>query len=136
MSACDGPAPNEEPTVAPTQDHTVEATKLIDRDLLRVCIAGAAFRNDRGVEGIDAQVTDVQQVRLNYIRNDGKAFAYDCLVEGEVLRFRMIDEAGPGSGPGAWSGNGSKTTFKLKERSVELTDVFFDGSTDTGTIEI
>ncbi len=110
--------------------------KLSDPDLKRVCKAGAAFRNGRSVDGIDSEVTAEQQVRLSYTRDDGKFFRYDCLVEGDTLRFRMIDEAGPGTGPGNWSGNGSRTTFKLNSDSVELTDDFFDGSSDTDTIKI
>lgn len=110
--------------------------KLIGRDLIRVCKAGAAFRNGRNVKGIIAEVTGEEQVHLAYTRDDGKHFEYDCLVQGNLLRFRMIDEAGPGTGPGIWSGKGSMTTFKLNPTSVELNDDFFDGSSDSATITI
>ena len=110
--------------------------KLAERDLIRVCKAGAAFRNGRNVQGISAKATDEQQVRLAYTRDDGKRFEYDCLVEGNVLRFRMIDEAGRGTGPGMWSGKGSMTTFKLNPGSVDLKDDFFDGSAESKTIAI
>lgn len=113
-----------------------EPIALSDADLLRVCRAGAAFRVGRSVEGIEANVTGAQMVRLSYTRDDDKFFRYDCKAEGDTLRFRMIDEAGPGTGPGAWSGRGSKTTFKLYPDAVELTDDFSDGSTDTKRIEI
>lgn len=110
--------------------------ELSDTDLLRVCKAGAAFRVGRSVVGIVATVTDKQQVQLSYSRDDGKHFRYDCRVEGNELRYRMIDEAGPGTGPGSWSGRGSRTTFKLHTDKVELHDDFFDGSTDSDEIAI
>ena len=88
------------------------------------------------MQGIHAKVTKEQQVSLAYTRDDGKQFEYDCVVEGKVLRFRMIDEAGPGTGPGAWSGKGSITTFKVNPNSIDLKDDFFDGSSDTETIAI
>ncbi len=111
--------------------------KYADRDLIRICKASAAFRNGRSVAGIQAKVTEEQQVRLNYIRDsDGKAFRYDCLVKGNVVLFRMIDAAGPGTGPGIWSGSGSKTTFKLNPESIDLKDDFLDGSSDVERIQI
>lgn len=119
-----------------TAKDVVAPTKLVDRDLVRVCKAGAAFRNGRTVRGIHAKVTKEQQVFLAYTRDDGKQFEYDCVVKGNVLRFRMIDEAGPGTGPGIWSGKGSITTFKLNPNSIDLKDAFFDGSSDSETIVI
>lgn len=110
--------------------------KLAERDTIRVCKAGLAFRVGQKVEIIDAKVSQDQQVALAYTRNDGKSFEYDCSVEGDVLRFRMIDEAGPGTGRGLWSGNGSTTTFKLNLNSVDLIDTFTDGSNSTETIAI
>lgn len=112
-------------------------TKYTDRDLIRICKGGAAFRNGRSVAGIRAKVTEEQQVRLDYRRDvDGKSFKYDCLVEGNVVLFRMIDAAGPGTGPGIWSGSGSKTTFKLNPESIDFIDDFLDGSSDTEQIQI
>lgn len=124
---------------APTQldlEAAVPAVELSEADLLRVCKGGAAFRNGRDVKGIDAHVTERQIVRLSYVRDDGKEFQYDCMVEGNVLRFRMIDEAGPGTGPGTWSGEGSRTTFELSPSGVKFTDEFSDGSSDTKRVAI
>lgn len=143
LSGC-GQTPPEETFEKVTPEELVTpktaeapAVKLEDRDLIRVCKAGSAFRVGRSVEGIDAKVTEEQQVRIAYTRDaDGKFFEYDCRVEGNVLRFRMIDERGPGTGPGTWSGRGSTTTYKLKPGSVELNDDFFDGSSDSDEIEI
>lgn len=118
-----------------TED-VVAPIKLVDRDLIRVCKVGAAFRNGRSVQGIHAKVTREQQVFLAYTRDDGKQFEYDCVVIGNVLRFRMIDEAGPGTGPGIWSGKGSITSFKLNPNSIYLKVDFFDGSADSETIVI
>lgn len=138
LCACDNPAslPNESSDKVHSESINQQSESLADQDLLRVCKAGAAFRGGRNVEGIDAKVTGDQQVRLSYTRDDGKAFAYDCMIDGNTARFRMIDEAGPGTGPGAWSGKGSHTTFKLNSNSVEFTDDFLDGSADTKTIPI
>lgn len=140
LAACGNPSPSADTTDSTANDTLVqvqsEPVTLSDADLLRVCRAGAAFRVGRSVEGIDANVTGAQMVHLSYTRDDGKFFRYDCKAEGDTLRFRMIDEAGPGTGPGTWSGRGSKTTFKLYPDAVELTDDFFDGSTDTKRIEI
>lgn len=137
LSACGGNETEKIGDRASMDSETPSSVQLSNTDILRVCKAGAAFRNGRSVQGIEAEVTDEQQVRLAYTRDaDGKHFEYDCLVEGNVLRFRMIDEAGPGTGPGRWSGQGSKTTFKLNPTSVELTDDFFDGSSDSDIIDI
>lgn len=103
-------------------DDVTEPVKLTDRDLIRACKAGATFRGGRSVQGINAKVMEEQQVYLAYTRDDGKKFRYDCLVEGGVLKFRMVDEAGPGTGPGGWSGRGSLTTFKLNSTSVEINE--------------
>lgn len=127
---------NDQATEKFTTKDVAASIKLVDRDLIRVCKAGAAFRNGRSVQGIHAKVTEEQQVSLAYTRDDGKQFEYDCVVESNVLRFRMIDEAGPGTGPGAWSGKGSITTFKLNPNSVDLKDDFLDGSSDSETVVI
>lgn len=104
---------------------------ISDPDLVRVCKGGAAFRNGRSPEGISAKLADGRIVRLSYVRDDdGKAFEYDCEVQGNVVRYRMIDEAGAGTGPGTWSGRGSKTTFEIGPASIRFKDDFFDGSTD------
>lgn len=135
LSGCGATSDNE--VLESVNADEVEApVKLAERDLIRVCKAGAAFRNGRSTQGINAKVTKEQQVRLVYTRDDGRIFEYDCLVEGNILRFRMIDEAGPGAGPGIWSGNGSTTTFKLNPGSVDLRDAFSDGSSASETIII
>lgn len=137
ISACNSNQTENYDSLENIEDVENKDIKLSDRDLIRVCKAGAAFRNGRSIEGIDAKITGSQRVRISYDRDyDEKHFDYDCLVEGNVIRFRMIDEAGPNTGPGNWSGRGSKTTFKLNPNSVELNDDFFDGSSDTKTIEI
>lgn len=136
LSGCGENTSGDEAIEQVATKDVVAPTKLDERDLIRVCKAGAAFRNGRSVQGINAKPTDEQQVRLAYTRDDGKKFEYDCLVEGNVLRFRMNDEAGPGTGPGIWSGKGSVTTFKLNAGSVDLNDDFFDGSADSETIAI
>lgn len=110
--------------------------KLVDCDLIRVCKAGTAFRNGRSVYGIRAKVTNAQQVSLAYTRGDGKQFEYDCVVTGNVPRFRLIDEEGLGTGPGIWSGKGSTTTFKLNPNSAYLKDDFSDGSSASEKIVI
>lgn len=38
----------------------------------------------------------------------------------------MIDEAGPGTGPGTWSGRASTTTFEIFPGEIEFIDDFFD----------
>ena len=139
-TACGSPNTNSDTAVEGTDEMAVEAKsepiKLSEVDLLRVCKGGAAFRNGRKVSGIEAQITDKDIVRLSYTRGDGKVFRYDCKAESNALRYRMIDEAGPGTGPGTWSGRGSKTTFEIFPDSVEYTDVFGDGSSDTDRIQI
>ena len=111
--------------------------ELSDKDLIRVCTAGSAFRVSRSVQGIQAKLTEGRIVRLAYTRDiDGKRFRYDCKASGNVLKFRMIDERGPNTGPGIWSGAGSTTTFKLNPDSVYLHDQFTDGSSDEDTIAI
>ena len=77
-----------------------------------------------------------QIVRLSYTRDDGKSFRYDCRVNGANVQTRMIDEAGPGSGPGQWSGRGSTTTFVLGPDTIRIMEGFSDGSNDEGVIEI
>lgn len=112
------------------------APLLSGADLVRVCKGGIAFRNNRPVEGIDASNRE-GTVRLTYTRpDDGKFFAYDCRVDAAQVRYRMIDEAGPGSGPGVWSGRGSTTTFEIKPDGVVYKDVFNDGSEVSKKIDI
>jgi hypothetical protein len=110
--------------------------ELTSDDLVRVCKAGQAFAVGRSIDGMEASVGAQRIVRLSYTRDDGKYFQYDCKVERDVIRTRMIDEAGPGSGPGAWSGRGSTTTFELSPSSVRIKEVYSDGSSDEGLIEI
>lgn len=109
-----------------------EVAKLSEADLLRVCKAGVAFRSARAIDGIDVTSQGEDIVRASYTRAaDSKAFRYDCRVEGNIVRFRMIDEAGPGSGPGTWSGRGSTTTFDLKDDGVEFQESYGPGDMTT-----
>lgn len=135
LAACGDSASNPEATAnqtsvvtVPTAVQSSEPLELSDADKIRVCRAGTAARGGREVTGISAEIYDNSIVRLSYTRDDGRFFTYDCEVSGDTLRFRMLDEAGPGSGHGIWSGRGSHTTFKLQNGSVEITDDFFDGS--------
>ncbi|MDX8357759.1 hypothetical protein [Sphingopyxis terrae] len=121
---------------AASEPVTAASVSLSAKDLIRVCRGGASFRNGTAVGRIKAKTTETNLVRISYTRTDGKFFAYDCKVEGNQVRFRMIDEAGPGSGPGSWSGRGSKTTFVLLRAEIEFTDDFFDGSTDVDRVKI
>jgi hypothetical protein len=123
------PEPEPEPEITAT-------VPLSTKDLLRVCRGAASFRNGTEVGRIKAEATRENLANISYTRTDGKFFAYDCLVEGNQVRFRMMDEAGPGTGPGAWSGRGSKTTFEIFPREIEFTDDFFDGSTDVDRVKI
>ena len=136
LAGCGGGSPDDRVTDKIATEITSTTEKLAERDIIRVCKAGLAFRAGQKVQIIDAKINQDQQAHLAYTRNDGKSFEYDCSVQGDVLRFRMIDEAGPGTGPGTWSGNGSTTTFKLNPNSVDLIDTFTDGSNLTETIAI
>ena len=126
------------------EDRTPEASApraepqnlLSDTDFIRVCRGGASFRNGTSVARIKARKINENIVQISYTRDDGKFFVYDCMTEGNVVRFRMIDESGPGTGPGAWSGRGSKTTFELKPKEIEFKDDFFDGSIDQNRVKI
>ncbi len=138
LSTCGQDIPEDAPPTAQAASKSVEATSppLSEKDLVRVCRGGASFRNGTAVGRIKAKTTETNLVRISYTRTDGKFFAYDCKVEGNQVRFRMIDEAGPGSGPGIWSGRGSKTTFELLPAEIQFTDDFFDGSTDVDRVKI
>lgn len=138
LSACGQDTPEDAPPTEQAASEPVTATSvpLSAKDLVRVCRGGASFRNGTAVGRIKAKTTETNLVRISYTRTDGKFFAYDCKVEGNQVRFRMIDEAGPGSGPGIWSGRGSKTTFVLFPGEIEFTDDFFDGSTDVDRVKI
>lgn len=138
LSSCGQNVTDDAPPTAPAVPEQLAATglPLSAKDLVRVCRGGASFRNGTAVERIEAKTSEANLVRISYTRTDGKFFAYDCKAEGNQVRFRMIDEAGPGSGPGIWSGRGSKTTFVLLPGEIEFTDDFFDGSTDVDRIKI
>lgn len=113
----------------------VKPAKLSKVDLVRVCRAAHGSAVGRSPTDMKASAQgDV--VRLSYVRDDGKAFAYDCMVEGNLVRTRMIDEAGPGTGPGEWSGRGSTTTFELLDGAVHVTTTFSDGSKDDQVVTI
>jgi len=138
LSSCGQDTPEDAPPPAQAASEPVTATSVTfsAEDLIRVCRGGASFRNGTAVGRIKAKATETNLIRISYTRTDGKFFAYDCKVEGNQVRFRMIDEAGPGSGPGIWSGRGSKTTFVLLRGEIEFTDDFFDGSTDIDRVKI
>jgi len=139
LAACNQSTPADTAEASPERNAASppeRAVSLSDADLLRVCRGGASFRNGTDVGRIQARKSSENMVRLSYTRDDGKFFAYDCMTEGNQVRYRMIDEAGPGTGPGTWSGRGSKTTFKLFPDEIEFTDDFFDGSMDTDRITI
>lgn len=139
LAACDQSKPAEEPASnleRVPKPPTAARVALSGEELLRVCRGGASFRNGTEVDRIEARKTGENLARLSYTRDDGMFFTYDCRTEGDQVRYRMIDEAGPGTGPGVWSGRGSRTTFKLFPDEIEFTDDFFDGSFDTDRIQI
>jgi hypothetical protein len=138
-SACGGQetASRDEPAAGAVDQRATEAVadELTDDQALRVCQLGQAFRVGRDPATISAAAANDDLIRLSYTRDDGKAFRYDCKIEGDVLRFRMIDEAGPGTGPGVWSGRGSQTTFQIGAGKITIEDVFSDGSSDQETFD-
>lgn len=114
-----------------------EVAQLNADDLLRVCQAGVAFRGARSPDGIEVTTQGEDLVRASYTRSsDGKAFRYDCRVDGEVIRFRMIDEAGPGTGPGVWSGSGSTTTFRVEDEGIRISESYGPGDATTEFIAL
>ena len=117
-----------------TTEPEVVETKLSQGELIRICRVGQGFRVGRAPDDMTASA-EGDIVRLAYTRDDGKSFRYDCKVEGNVIRMRMIDEGGPGTGPGAWSGRGSTTSFRIEGSSITVRDVFSDGSSDEETYD-
>lgn len=140
IAACSSETPDDEPPTANLVADRAEVksapVKLSKADLLRVCRGGAAFRNGRKVDGIKTRTTDDEIVRLSFVRDDGKPFQFDCMTEGDVLRFRMMDYAGPRTGLGAWSGQGSHLTFKLLRNEIEFTEAYGPGDAVTERIKI
>ena len=136
LSSCGTAEEADDLPAEPIQEASDPPVELSEADLLRVCRGGAAFRNGHDVGIISARVAGADMVRVSYTRDDGKAFEYECLVEGSEVRYRMIDERGPGTGPGSWSGRGSTTTFKIEGDEIEFTDRFFDGSTDIERLKV
>ena len=137
LTACSDQSVNEEEVADPVRTDAVATTMAVlsDADILRVCRGGASFRNGTAVDRIKAVPTG-DMVRLSYTRDDGRSFDYDCMIEGNQVRYRMLDEAGPNTGPGTWSGRGSTTTFKIYPTEIEFTDQFSDGSVETDRVEI
>ena len=117
------------------QPQPTKPGKLSKTDLVRVCRAAHGSAVGRSPTDMKASAED-DVVRLSYVRDDGKAFAYDCMVEGNLVRTRMIDEAGLGTGPGEWSGRGSTTTFEILDGAVHVTTTFSDGSKDDRVVNI
>lgn len=112
------------------------APPLKEADLLRVTKAGMSAATGADIATMKARATAENMVRISYVRDDGKAFAYDVLVEGNIIKTRMIDEAGPGTGPGTWSGRGSTVVYSLAPKAVTINTTFFDGSSDTEEFRI
>ena len=138
LSACGGQGEDLDDTdvqIPLTELEIAEETspELNDDELVRVCRAGHGFSVGREPNDMSATLKPDRLVRLSYTRDDGKSFRYDCMVEGNVIRTRMIDEAGPGTGPGAWSGRASRSTFEVDGNSLTIREVFFDGSSDEET---
>ena len=112
------------------------ANILPAKDIVRVCRGGISFRNGTALRDISTKQLANGLVRLSYNRDDGKFFRYDCKIEQRIVRFRMIDEAGKGTGPGRWSGKGSTTTFKIFPKVIEFQDIYMDGSVRKERIKI
>lgn len=127
----EGSAPMEE-AEAPAEPAPV----LSGADMVRVCKAAQAFSVGRDVDTVNGERTGEDMVRLSYSRDDGKSFMYDCRIDEGQIRTRMIDEGGPSTGPGQWSGRGSKTTFEMRDNGVYVKELYFDGSSDEGLVEI
>lgn len=140
LVAC-GQASPDEGALASEYDATVLeptaseelAESLTQEQIARVCQAGMSSATGAEIPTMSTRVGSDDIVRISYVRDDGKAFAYDCKIEGRIVRTRMLDEAGPGTGPGAWSGGGSKSTYRMDNSSIVIDTVFGDGSTDTET---
>lgn len=124
---------DDSPTLA---EPTIPTVALSEADLVRVCKAGQHHTTGTPLGIMSASASSKDTVRISYTRDDGKAFRYDCRVSGDVIQTRMIDEAGPGTGPGSWSGRGSTLTYEVDAEGVSLETVFFDGSTDSERVEI
>lgn len=95
--------------------------ELSNEQRLEVCQAGLAFRGGRSANGISVMLQPDRTVRGRYQREtDSKTFVYDCKFRGAMISFRMIDEAGPETGPGEWSGSGSTTFFTFVGGGVKF----------------
>lgn len=121
---------------AQVSDSNVTGQPLLEPDLIRVSKAAMSAATGANLDTMKARATSDNMVRISYVRDDGKAFAYDLLVEGNTVKTRMIDEAGPGTGPGAWSGKGSTAEYSLTPSAVTINTTFFDGSSDTEVFKI
>ncbi|WP_234027460.1 hypothetical protein [Aurantiacibacter arachoides] len=122
----------EEDFLMPTEAE-LQAEELSPNQLTNICKAGMSAATGAGINSMRTDTDQADMVRISYVRDDGRPFAYDCRLEGHVVRTRMIDEAGPGTGPGNWSGNGSKATYRLENADVTIDTVFIDGSVDSET---
>lgn len=72
-------ADSNERSDSPSKPENLAQIATTDRDILRVCVAGAAFNVGRSTEGIESSIRD-GIVRLDYTRDDGKKFEYDCKI--------------------------------------------------------
>jgi hypothetical protein len=141
LSACGSELKSDDATVASTSNEgsaqvSTMLSPLAQDDLLRVTKAGMSAATGADISTMKARATEENTVRISAVRDDGKAFAYDLMVEGNAIKTRMIDEAGPGTGPGAWSGRGSTVSYVLTPKSVTINTTFFDGSSDTEEFKI
>lgn len=139
LSACGSPsAVVDSETSAATEGKPAATMKTLRKgELVQVCKAGAAFRGSEPFKDINARNSGDDIVRVSYVRkSDGKRFQYDCRVEDDQMFFRMIDESGPGTGPGGWSGRGSIVTFEILPEGVRMTETFGPGDAITETIAV
>lgn len=143
LGACGSDPTSDDATLTTSNGNTLAVgsnanpeAQLTDADLLRVARAAMSAATGADTSTMNARTTADNMVRISYVRDDGKAFAYDLLVAGNTVKTRMIDEAGPGTGPGAWSGRGSTAVYSLTPDTVTINTTFFDGSADTEEFKI
>ncbi|MXO57173.1 hypothetical protein [Pontixanthobacter gangjinensis] len=138
LAACG--SPSEDGEAPPMESEAVASAPtepLSSDDLVRVCRAAAAFRGSESVADVSGTVAEINLVRLSYTRqSDQKLFKYDCRVEGSRVDLRMIDEAGPGTGPSGWSGKGSTITHSINAEGVQMTESFGPGDSLTEFVAV
>lgn len=78
-------------------------SNVSDTDLGRICRAAVAELNatPAGIIQVTRVSGGIAQVR--YRRpSDGTTWTNECRLEGDRVIWRMLDLAGPGTGPGRW----------------------------------